>query len=91
MTDAQRLYEDALETSIGAMNRRASLEYPSRVVGDHSVHVYEQDGVWHVWLNTEIADFDGVCLGVGPTRDEAVSRAVRSLEACVAALQEPPA
>lgn len=76
-------------TSIGAMNDLASRTYPAREVEGHRLHVYEQGGAWHVWLNTEVSDFDGVCIAVAPTYDDAVGQAVRVLEACVEMLQEP--
>ena len=40
-----------------------------------------------VWLNTEIQDFDGLCVGSG---DDPVQDAVRNLEQALATLQGPP-
>lgn len=75
--------------SIAEMNRRASREYPAVEVEWHRLHVFCQRGEWCVWLNTEVSDFDGLCLAVEATRDLAVTRAVRVLEACVEELQRP--
>src|ERR1041385_4304153 len=53
------------------------------------LHVAERDGFFEVWLNTEVSDFDGIHVGEGETRDAAVADAVKTLEAAVAALQQP--
>lgn len=79
--------------SIQDENDAASDAYPSIALRgeSHCVHVYKAaDGAWDVWLNTEVADFDGLCLGSGPTRQVAVSRAVQVLEAATELLQGPP-
>lgn len=69
----------------------ASERFPSVAVRDCSLHVCELDGHWQVWLNTEApATFDGLCVSVGATRDEAVAEAVKTLEAAVEHLQAPP-
>lgn len=47
-------------------------------------------GDWTVWLNTDIDDYDGICLGIGVDRNAAVADAVKVLEAAVEALQAPP-
>lgn len=57
--------------------------YPATRIADHLVHVYEQGGEWHVWLNTEDLEFTGLCIGLGPTRDAAVVQAVAALESVV--------
>jgi hypothetical protein len=44
-----------------------------------------------VWLNTGVSDFDGLVIGSGYTRDEAVADAVGMLEAAASALQQPKA
>ena len=54
------------------------------------IHVYQEGGEWCVWLNTEASNFDGLCIGIGATRDLAVTQAVQALEAIVDFLQEPP-
>lgn len=69
---------------------RASEQYPSVLVEDHLLHVCEMGDGWEVWINCEDADFTGLCVGWGATRDDAVARAVRALEAVVEKLQGPP-
>lgn len=57
----------------------------------HVLHIAQDgDGSHEVWLNTEVADFDGIHIGGGPTRDAAVANAVATLEAAIEKLQEPP-
>jgi hypothetical protein len=46
---------------------------------------------YELWLNTEVQDFDGLCIGIGATRDAAVADAVNVFEAAIDALQQPPA
>jgi hypothetical protein len=53
------------------------------------LHVAKRDGFYEVWLNTEVADFDGVHIGEGETREAAVADAVRTLESAATALQLP--
>lgn len=74
-----------------AATERASRRYPSVLVaGSNLLHVCEMHGEWEVWLNTEDMDFTGLCVSAGSTRQEAVTEAVRVLEAVTAKLQEPP-
>jgi hypothetical protein len=68
----------------------ASERYPAAVLPTgERLHVYEQAGEWHVWLNCEDADFTGICVAVAPTRDEAIARAVAVFEAAADQLQQP--
>lgn len=63
------------------------------VLDANELHVFkdaEFGGDWVVWLNTEASDFDGLCVGVGLTRQAAVTQAVRVLEAALERLQGPP-
>jgi hypothetical protein len=53
------------------------------------LHVAKRDGFYEVWLNTEVADFDGVHIGEGETREAAITDAVRTLESAAATLQLP--
>lgn len=78
------------ELSIMAANERAERDYPPVEVEGYLLHVFQRDGEWDVWLNTEASCFDGLCLGVASTRDEAVRQAVKALEAATAALQQAP-
>lgn len=43
-----------------------------------AIHVFKDDwsGNWVVWLNTGVSDCDGLVIGCGATRDEAVGSAV---------------
>lgn len=45
---------------------------------------------WQVWLDAEVDDFSGLCIGAGATRDDALADAVRKLEEALCILQEPP-
>ena len=45
---------------------------------------------WTVWLNPEAdADFNGICIGAGSTRNAAVANALATLVALVAQLSQP--
>lgn len=68
------------------MSERPEYEERATVRG-YGLHICQRDGDWTVWLNTEVADFDGLVLGVGATRDLAVSNAVASVEAIERVLQ----
>jgi hypothetical protein len=43
-------------------------------------------GEYDVWLNAEL-DYDGVCVGSGATRDDAVADARATMEGALAALR----
>lgn len=60
--------------------------------GQPELHVFgtDEDG-WNVWLNTGIADFDGLVIGSGDTRQAAITDAVGVAEWIEATLQGPPA
>lgn len=56
----------------------------------HTVHVVVDETTGtpvEVWLNTEVSDFDGVCIGSG---EHCVGDAVRTLEHAIEVLQSPP-
>jgi hypothetical protein len=77
--------------SIQSTNDQASRRFPPTLIEGHLVHVCQWGcDDWQVWLNTEVADFDGLCIGSGSTRDEALAVAVKALEAVVDFLQQPP-
>lgn len=83
--------DDFEAVSISKMNDAAAEDFPAVLVDGHLVHVCEyRPGQWQVWLNTEALEFDGLCIGVGTTRDAAVAQAVAALEAVVEHLQQPP-
>jgi hypothetical protein len=69
----------------------ASENYPAIELGKgHRLHVCEvEEQDWEVWLNTEVQDFDGLCIAAGKTRQEAVTAAVEVLELALDALQQP--
>ncbi len=54
------------------------------------VKIFNTGGEFAVWLDTEVADHDGLCLALGATRDAAVADAVADLESRLAELQLPP-
>lgn len=56
--------------------------------GDNEIHVVsESANDFEVWLNTPIADFDGLCIGCGETREQAVKDAAIALEQASKALR----
>lgn len=75
------------QTKILSQNDLASQEYPSVLIAGHLVHLSCKDGEWELWINCEDADFTGVCIGVGQTRDEALAMGIRVIEAIGAHLQ----
>lgn len=55
------------------------------------LHVYrEDDGGYAVWLNTGVANFDGLCIGTGASRQAAITEAVAVAEWIENMLQGPP-
>lgn len=44
----------------------------------------------HVWLNTEVANYDGLCIGFGDTPEASLANAVQTLERALECLQAPP-
>ena len=48
-----------------------------------------QDGAhaFEVWLDTEVAECDGLCIGVGSTRDEALAEAETDLQLALSELR----
>lgn len=67
--------------------------YPAKLCCGCRLHVYRQGGAtgeWEVWLNTETADFDGLCVAVGSTYAAAVAEAVTVFERAAELLQGPP-
>jgi len=55
-------------------------------VEDCYFHVIQAADHYEIWLNT--ADLDGMRIGEGKTREEAVTQAVAALEAAASKLQE---
>ena len=47
----------------------------------NQIHVSaESENDWQVWLNTDVTDFDGLCIGCGESRQEAVADAIAVLD-----------
>lgn len=69
----------------------ANRDYPAKRFPGYRLHVFK-DGPqdWQVWLNTEVQNFDGLCIGTGPTYGDAVAAAVRCVETVERLLQGPP-
>ena len=40
--------------------------------------VRQQDGDWEVWVDATAGEFQGACIGVGPTEGEAMADALSS-------------
>lgn len=58
----------------------------------HDIHIWSGSAgtEWDVWLEPNDGDRDGLCLGGGKSRDEAVAVAVDALESALRTLQETP-
>ena len=52
--------------------------------------VEHDDGAIEVWADVPGAEMEGIIVGIGQSRQEAVSDAVRTLEALTEQLQSPP-
>lgn len=57
-------------------------------VAELRLHVSGHDDDWSVWLNTEVADFDGVRVGCGTTKAAAISDALTHFESGFRLLRE---
>lgn len=55
--------------------------------GRYGLHLINEPGKSTVWLNTELSDFDGLCIGMGVNEAEALLDAVTALEALTEAIQ----
>lgn len=85
---------EAQERSIQGALDRASELYPAiELRTPQRLHIFRSelgsDPNWEVWLDTEVTDFDGLCIGVAKTRDGAITAAVEVLECALEALQAP--
>ncbi len=55
----------------------ASRDYPAMILSTgERLHVFKDEDGWHVWLNTEMVDFDGICVASAESRSEAVLQAL---------------
>ena len=90
MRDPQRI-EDEIEKVKRRQKQHQGERYQHPDKGQPELHILQDDdGTWQVWLNTGIADFDGLVIGVGPTRQAAVADAVGVVEWSERTLQETP-
>lgn len=54
----------------------------------NTIHILsEQPNDFEVWLNTDVGDFDGLCIGCGQSREEAVAGAISVLDEGLRALR----
>lgn len=57
-------------------------------VADRELHIAGESDDVEVWLNTLVEDFDGICVGGGESRVEAVTDAIETLEGALRILRE---
>jgi hypothetical protein len=59
-----------------------------RVAG-YGLHIAQErgGGDWSVWLNTEVADYDGLCIGLDSSREAAMTQAIEVTEQLLAELK----
>jgi len=43
------------------------------------IHIFKEDDRYEVWLDTEVSDKDGICIGCDKNRHEAIQQARHSL------------
>jgi hypothetical protein len=76
--------EDEVEKVKSARRGDLVLELPG-----YHLHAAHERGEWDVWLNTEVANYDGLILGQGRTLEDALAAAVATIEKIHDALQGP--
>jgi len=54
----------------------------------YELHIFSNGGDWEVWLNTEITDYDGLCVGTGRTREDAQRDAAQVFSRAYTRLRE---
>jgi hypothetical protein len=54
----------------------------------YRLHMTDLNNNKTVWLNTEVGDFDGLCIGTGNTQYDAVCNAVGTLDAAARKLRD---
>lgn len=53
------------------------------------IHIVQDRGhAVEVWLDTEVAECDGLCIGTGSTRDEALAEAETDLQVALSELRD---
>ena len=55
------------------------------------VHAFHDGYDWDIWLDTEVAERDGLCIGVGQTRAAAIEDAISDLEEALVVLRNESA
>ncbi len=50
------------------------------------IKVFREDDCFEVWLDTEVSDKDGICLGCDKSRHEAIQQANHSLTEAIQSL-----
>lgn len=84
----ERYKQRVLAGDDGDPETRQRIPHPDR--GQPELHLVEDpDGHWEVWLNTGVSDYDGLVIGVGDTRDDAIRDAVGVAEWAERELQQP--
>lgn len=68
---------------------RHGLEHYTLPGGGNVLHIFSERDEWFMWLNTGVADFDGVCIGTGDSRQEAAQDAADALEKALEVLNGP--
>lgn len=51
-------------------------------VDAYALHLFFDGKDWAVWLDTEVSEHDGLCIGVGKTIASATAAAKSTLELC---------
>lgn len=51
------------------------------------IEICEDEDNWQVWLNPDKSRYNGLCIGEGPTKNEALADAVVGLEQTLDFLQ----
>lgn len=57
-------------------------------INGRELHVVGGTDDVEVWLNTEVMDFDGICIGGGESRRAAVADAIETMERALGILKE---
>src|SRR5262245_48001637 len=79
----ERIRLGDVEARVTAMNEHFQIE-------GNTLHIKGNDDPaddYEIWINTNDADYDGVCIGGGSTLAEAHAEAVKVLEGCLRVLR----
>lgn len=77
----------------GKAIRAARTDDTELEVFGYRLHITNHDawgetGAWEVWLNTEVQQFDGLCIGYGLTREQALIDAQQTLALAIGKLSD---